>query len=123
MQKQQLVKRIAWIAVGGAAVLAFFSFAVMLLWNNILVPVLRVTAIGFWQAAGLLVLSKILFGGFGRGPWRRNGGQCRGGEGWKEKMRSRWEQLTPEERAQLKQRWKDRCRRRGPGAEQEAGNQ
>jgi uncharacterized membrane protein YGL010W len=46
--------------------------AVMLLWNWI-VPALiaGVHALDFWHALGLLMLCRILFGGFhGRGGWR-----------------------------------------------------
>ena len=47
-----------------------FSGAVMLLWNNVLAAVVAVKLITFWQALGLLALSKILFGGFrGGGHW------------------------------------------------------
>ena len=41
-----------------------FSGIVMLLWNNILPAVLHVSVITFWQAAGILLLARLLFGGF-----------------------------------------------------------
>lgn len=44
------------------AVAALFGYAVMILWNSVLVEVVPVRRIGFWQAAGLLVLSRILVG-------------------------------------------------------------
>jgi hypothetical protein len=67
---------------------------VMLLWNW-LVPSLFVGAqpVGYWQALGILLLSKILFGGF-RG--------CHHGR-WRERQQ-RWESMSEEERAQLKGR-------------------
>ncbi len=74
---------------------------VMFLWNAILVPVLQVGALSFWQGLGLLVLSRILFGGFRGGPW----GGHRGGP-WKDK----WRSMSEEERLQMKMAWKDRCR-------------
>ncbi len=43
-----------------------FGAVVMGLWNAILPAVLGVKAITFLQALGILALSKILFGGFGR---------------------------------------------------------
>lgn len=73
------------------------GWVIMTLWNSILVPVLHVGALGFWQALGLFVLSRILFGGF-------RGGQ-RGGP-WKEK----WRSMSEEERMQMKEAWKERCR-------------
>lgn len=76
---------------------------VMFLWNAILVPVVHVAALTFWQGLGLLVLSRILFGGFRGGPW----GGHRGGP-WKDK----WRSMSEEERMQMKAAWKDRCRPR-----------
>jgi hypothetical protein len=38
---------------------------VMLLWNALIPPVVGWASISYWQAGGLLVLVRILFGGFG----------------------------------------------------------
>jgi Ca2+/H+ antiporter, TMEM165/GDT1 family len=86
------------------------SFIVMALWNNILVPVLHVALINFWQALGIFALSKILFGGFpGKPGW--------GGRGFRrremEDMRNKWFGLSPEEKERFKADWKNRCGR-GP---------
>ncbi len=85
------------------AAILLFSLVVMSLWNAILPAVLGVKAITFIQASGILVLSKILFGGF-RGGWR--GGR---GQEWKQKMKEKWETMTPEQRDQFKTEWKNRC--------------
>jgi len=54
------------------AVAALLSFAVMLLWNALLPGIAGLPAIGYWKAAGLLVLARILFGGIGHGGgWGR----------------------------------------------------
>ena len=87
------------IFIGG---LFLFNLAVMLLWNAILPAVLGVKTITFWQALGILVLSKILFGGFGGRGWRGN-------PQWKHKMKQRWDNMTPEERENFKAEWKNRC--------------
>jgi hypothetical protein len=81
-----------------------FGGAVMLLWNNILVAVLNVHMINFWQALGILVLSKILFGGFRGAHWGRHQ--------WKQGMMQRWEGMSPEEKEKFKQEWENRCGRR-----------
>ncbi len=73
------------------------------LWNAILPAVLGVKAITFGQALGILLLSKILFGGFG-GGWR--GGRS---HEWKKNMKEKWETMTPEQREQFKAEWKNRC--------------
>ena len=84
-----------------------FAFIVMSLWNNILPEVIGVKAISFWQALGILALSKILFGGFGRGG---GGGRFRERkEAWKQEMRQKWEGMNPEEREKFKAEWKNRC--------------
>lgn len=92
-----------------AAVLFFgtlFGFGTMYLWNW-LVPVLfSGPIINFWQTIGLLVLSKILFGGF-NGGWGKGGrGHCGGNrQHWKQRMEERIANMTPEE----KERFKSRC--------------
>lgn len=69
--------------------IAVFSLVVMGLWNRLMPVVFGLHAINYWQALGLLVLSKVLFGGFhGRGF----------GKHWRQRMMERWEQMTPEER-------------------------
>lgn len=85
------------------AAILLFTLVVMQLWNAILPAVLGVKAITFIQALGILVLSKILFGGF-RGGWR--GGRS---QEWKQKMKDKWDTMTPEQRGQFKAEWKNRC--------------
>jgi hypothetical protein len=86
-----------------AAVLFVFLFgeAVKYLWNW-LVPALFTGAhlITFWQALGLLLLSRILFG-----SWHSNNGKGRGPRGWRKK----WESMTPEEREAFRHRMSARC--------------
>ena len=94
---------------------------VMTLWNVLLPDILGVSSISFGQALGLLVLSRILFGSFGRGGWRGGYGEWSGREfgpgrrAWKQKMAERWQQLTPEQREQMKTQWRNRCGNRGGG--------
>ena len=83
-----------------------FTWVVMSLWNNILPEVLGVKTITFWQAMGILVLSKILFGGFGG---KGGGGRKRGKQHWKNNIREKWEQMSPEQREQFKSKWYNRC--------------
>lgn len=92
------------------------GFTIMTLWNALLPAILGVSAITFWQALGLLLLSRILFGGprgggFGGGGWRGGPGRSQ----WKEKMTERWQRMTPEQRQRLKQQWRDTCGNGGRG--------
>jgi len=48
--------------------LAIGSLVVMFLWNALLPAIFGLKEIGFLQAVGVLILAKILFGGFGRRP-------------------------------------------------------
>jgi hypothetical protein len=79
-----------------AALLAAFGYVVMTLWNAVLPAVAGVHPIGFLQAVGLLVLSRILFGGL-RGRRHR-------GWHWRGRMQARWQQMSPEEREQFRTR-------------------
>jgi hypothetical protein len=77
------------------------SFVVMSLWNWLMPGLFGLRLVSFWQALGLLLLSKILLGGF-RG---RPGGQMH----WRRRMMERWEQMTPEEREKFRQGMRHRC--------------
>jgi hypothetical protein len=86
--------------------IAIFAFGsiIMLLWNNVLTPVLHVSAITFWQGLGLFVLAKILFGSFsGKGGSNR----------YNVKQRMMWNNMTPEQKEKFKEEWKNRSRRWG----------
>jgi hypothetical protein len=105
-------------AAFGALFIGLSGLAVMALWNALLPAIVGVTTITFGQALGLLVLSRLLFGGFGGrrfgggGPGRGFGGGPRGAY-WKEKMAEKWQTMTPEQRADMKAKWADRCGDRG----------
>ena len=87
------------------AAFVVFGAIVMGLWNAILPAVIGVKTITFPQALGILVLSKVLFGGFGnRGGWKRGGDQD-----WKNSMREKFGKMTTEEREKFKSEWKNRC--------------
>ena len=98
--------RIAVIAIAAAVV---GGFVVMTLWNWLGPAVFGARSISFWQALGILVLSKILFGGFRGRPGY--------GRGWRRRMMARWEQMTPEERDAFRRGMAGRCGRRGVVAE------
>jgi hypothetical protein len=64
------------------------GFVVQLLWNWLVPDILQLRRITFWEALGLLTLSRILFGGFGRGSssrsdWRQRRGGRPPREWWK----------------------------------------
>lgn len=77
-----LLTPIAFAAIGAV---------VMWLWNALLPELFKLPVITFWQALGLLVLSRLLFGrrGIKFGDWRH-------------RLRNRFEQMTPEDRERLR---------------------
>ena len=105
MKRVDGIKKVLLIILFVFAVIVPLGFIVMVLWNNILATVLHVSIINFWQALGILLLSKILFGGF-PGGWRRH--DYRGHE-WRKEMLKKWKTMTPEERDQFKQQLRNRC--------------
>ena len=90
------------MTIMAAAFFALISFVVMLLWNNILPEIIYVKAISFWQAGGIFILCKILFG-FGR-----MGGFRRDKKRFKNRMAERVKTMTPEERERFKEKLKNR---------------
>ena len=101
--KGQRLLRVVKIVVMVALAITLFSFVTMQLWNWLMPAIFGLHAITWVEALGLLLLCKILFGGF-----HRHGGGCRG-RGWKERMAERWVQMSPEERerfqAGMRGRW------------------
>lgn len=92
-------KWLAFIPVLILAAVALFGWLVMYLWNVALVPAVNgVNVISFWQAVGILALSKILFSGF-------SGKKHKGDQQWKRK----WDNMTDEERTRFRQEWWKRC--------------
>ena len=71
-----------------AAGVYIFGSLIMLLWNGILPDLFGFVTITFWQALGILVLSKILFGGFSGG----HRGNCNS----RHHKKNRWMHLNPE---------------------------
>lgn len=87
------------IVIGVVLVVAL-GLLVMSLWNAVLPALIGVKSIGFWQALGLLVLCRILFGGLGMRP---------GMFGARRRMHERWMQMTPEQREQFMQHRRAGC--------------
>jgi hypothetical protein len=107
------VLRIIRIALFVAAAVALMGFVVMHLWNWLMPAIFGLRTIGFGQALGLLLLSKLLLGGLRRGGWRGWGGP---GMFWRRRMIERWEKMTPEEREKFRMGMRGRCGPFGAGA-------
>ncbi|HEV7715539.1 MAG TPA: hypothetical protein VGO53_08080 [Steroidobacteraceae bacterium] len=112
--RRYFVARALKIALIAIVALGVLSFAVMSLWNWLMPALFAVSTLTFWQALALLVLSRILFGGF-----RRGGGPF--GGHWRQRMREHWQHMTPEERDRLQERF-GRGRGHGHGRARDEGH-
>jgi len=110
--KPHWLRRVPKIVVIVIVIAAVMAFVVMSLWNWIVPGLFGLPVLTFWQALGLLLLCKLLFGGFARGFHGRGGH-------WRERMMERWVEMTPEERERFMRGLE--CGKRG-GAPGEAAN-
>lgn len=108
MRRNRLVRVLKFMLFAALFVIVF-GFFVMRLWNWLTPPLFGWHVITFWQALGILILSKILFGGFRGGPPR--------GWDWRRRMMERWDQMTPEEREKMREAMRGGC---GPFASRAA---
>jgi hypothetical protein len=93
------------LAVTGLAIL--FGFAVMWLWNWLMPELFGLPTLTFWKAVGVVLLSKLLFGGFG------GGGSSKGGSKRKKKKNdfSKWEFYDKFWKEEGEQAYEEYCER------------
>ena len=99
MRRFRFVRGLKFLVLAAVAV-AVFGYGVMWLWNLVVPPLTGWHTLDFWHAVGLLVLSRILFGG-----WHGRGG----GWHWRHRLHERFEQMSPEERERFRQSMRHRC--------------
>ncbi len=87
-----------------AVIFTLVTFLVMFLWNSILTDVAGFKRLNFWKAGGILILSKILFGGL-KG---HRSHATRKKNHWKNK----WMEMDPEKRKEAKMRYRQYCEQR-----------
>lgn len=87
----------------GLTVVALFTFVTQQLWNWLVPDLFGGPMITFWQSAGLLILSKILFTGFGK---KSHCGHSHGQ--WKNRFAEKLSNMTPEQREAFKKRMTDK---------------
>ena len=73
-----------------------FGFITMYLWNWLMPLLFHLPEITFWQTIGLLILSRLLLGGF-------KGHHSSGCHPDSRHMHEKWENMTPEEREQFRE--------------------
>lgn len=100
--KKFWIKKVVGFTLCAITIVAIFGYIVMLLWNNILVEVTPIKPINFWQSLGLLLLSKILFGGFNKGFTGK-------GNKWSSELKEKWHNMNDDEKEAFKQQWRSKC--------------
>jgi hypothetical protein len=83
-----------------------FGWVTMVLWNWLIPELFNGPLINFWQALGLLVLSKILFSGLGK-----KGGSHGPAPYWKQRFYQKFSKMPAEQQAEFKRRLQEKwCR-------------
>ena len=90
--RKRLLLMAPFILVAVALFVAIGGEVVRRLWNWLLPPLFGWPQVTFWQALGLLVLCRILFGGLGMS----------GGRYSRRPIGERWQHMTPEERERFR---------------------
>jgi hypothetical protein len=83
-----------------------FGFLTKELWNWLMTSIFHLRPITMVEAIGLLLLGKILFGGFHKhghhGSWNER-------REWKRRMKARWSEMSDEDRAKFRAGMKGCC--------------
>jgi len=109
-------KWIAKVVAFGIVAVALVGWITMSLWNWLVPELFHGPVITFWQALGLLVLTKILFWSFAKKPHGY-------GSHWRPYWKDRWNTMSPEDRERFKQKMKDKwCYREESPAQKDSAN-
>lgn len=101
------IGKIVLLVILGIGLVFLFAFITQYLWNWLVPALFGGPVITFWQALGLLMLSKILFSGLGgRGGCYGEGSKA----AWKHRVHDKLAVMTPEEREEFKKKmWEKWC--------------
>jgi hypothetical protein len=109
LSRTQKLMFIGPLAILGLLVLITAGGEIVLhLWNWLLPTLFGWRPITFWQALGILVLCRILFGGIGCHGSGRSDARRRIKGLMQERMEERCANMTPEERERFRQRMRER---------------
>ena len=92
------------------ATIAAFGVAAMLLWNALMPQIFALPTLTYWQAVGLMLLARILFGGLAHDFAGRKAGRGRGDAYMfhhGNKLREKWMNMSAEERKEFMEKEKD----------------
>ncbi|MFN8415534.1 MAG: hypothetical protein U0U66_04300 [Cytophagaceae bacterium] len=94
------------IALMAALFIVAVGFGFMYLWNWLMPELFQLPVIDFCQSIGIVIMSKILFSGWGR---KGHCHQCGGGGFWRHKWKKHMEHMSEEDKARLKERIFSKC--------------
>lgn len=114
-RKFWLLRGLRFLLFAGLFVTAVL-FLTRYLWNELVPLLFHGPAITLGQTFGLLLLSRLLFGGWGG----RSGGWAQKRRAWQQRMAGRMEHLSPEAREKFRQQMQRRCSGWGHPVPQEA---
>lgn len=107
-EKNKKMKKTGFIAGAiflGIGAFVLFTFVVMWLWNWLMPEVFNLDIITFWQAAGLLLLSKILFSGTCHGSrWHSD----RRKKYWHSRFEEKWKRVPEVKKQEFIQKIRDK---------------
>jgi hypothetical protein len=92
----------------GLLAIVVIGFITKLLWNWLVPSLFNGPEITYWQALGLLILSKILFWGFGGKHRDRCAPDSEASHQWKHRFSEKFSNMSPEEREAFKKKMKDK---------------
>ena len=91
----------------GAGAFILFTFVVMWLWNWLMPEVFNLGMVTFWQAAGLLLLSKIFFSGTGHSrSWHSD----RRKKYWRSRFEEKWKRIPEDKKEEFINKMKEKCK-------------
>jgi hypothetical protein len=102
--KKKLI-HIPLMILGGIGIAFLMCLALMYLWNWLMPELFHLPTITFWQALGLFILSRFLFGGMkyhGKSHMKRD--KC--DDIWHTKFEEKLASLRPDEKEKFKETWK-----------------
>ena len=89
----------------GTGAFVLFTFVIMWLWNWLMPNIFSLGVVTFWQAAGLLVLSKILFSGGGHAHrWHSD----RQKKYWQSRFEKKWKRMPDEKKEQFARKMEEK---------------
>ena len=105
--KTHWIKKGIFCAIAVVAGAFALGYVVMHLWNWLIPTIFAGAAmINYCQAFGILILARILFGG-----WRHKGRYCGGHRGgyWRQHFKGKWEGMSEEEREKFRKGFGASC--------------